>query len=157
MIRILNNEKGVSLVELLVSMILLVVIVLAGLTYSSYGLGGVGREGNRRAALEIARARLEELMQTNMTAVRPPDTNIRWLTCAGVPCAWTQSTAQATDTVTVGGLANQPMITTSQFLDDPTTATVDPDTVEFTVKVWFTTRVGIDDEYNRVLLRTLRT
>ena len=155
--RILKNEKGVSYVELLISMVLLVVVVLAALTYSSFGLGGVGKEGNRRAALELARAQLEQLMATNITAVRPPDLDLRWLTCAGAPCVWTLSDTATSQLVTVGTLANMPMVTTSQFINDPTTSTADPETVEFTVKVWFTLRTTVDDDFNRVYLRTLRT
>ena len=86
------QDRGVSLVEILVAIVIVVVASIAALSYFSYGMGGIGRQGNRRAALERARERLEQLMAANVTDLEPSDLAVRWLTCNGSPCTWTPST-----------------------------------------------------------------
>ena len=153
----MRNKRGVSLIEVLIAMLVITVASIATLTYFSYAMGGIGRQGNRRAALERACERLEQLMVANITTVQPADGALYWLSCAGSPCTWTQSAAPVTERVAVDTLPNQPMQTTVRWVDDPSAGTVGLDTLEFSVRVWFTGNAGNDDEFNRVHLRTLRT
>ena len=158
-------ERGVGLIEVLIGIVLVTVASLATLTYYSYGMGGVGKQENRRAALEVARQRLEQLMEANITCVAGSDSNDGvkyWLTLNGAipPCTWgrTKDAGIAVqENVAVGNLPNQPMETSVQWRDDePFAGTTTLDTVELSVKVWFTTNTT-DDNSNRVYLRTLRT
>ncbi len=152
----MGDQKGVTLIEVLVGIALIAVICITTLNYFSYGVGGIGRQGNRRAALERARQRLEELAATNATSIQPSDTNPHWLTCAGSPCSWTIRNSVTPETIQVGTL-NQRMETTVQWVDDPSvTPGITTDTLAIGVKVWFTSDTT-DDEYHRVYLRTLRT
>lgn len=157
---IFKENGGVSLVELLVSLTLLVLATMTALGFFGYALGGIDREGNRRAAYEQARARLEVLTQTSASAVNPPSNgSVRWLTCTGSPCTWTLFSTRTTETAAVNDLSRT-METTVQWANDPTndppTGTPPPDTLEFIVRVWYTTR-ATDDDFNRVHVRMLRT
>jgi hypothetical protein len=156
-----SARRGVSLIEILIGIIIVVIASIGTLTYFAYGLGGIGKSGNRRAALERARERLEELIESNIDDFNPRDGVQRWVTCAGSPCAWTLSPTVNTDPVTVDDLSGQPMETTIQWLDDvdtpPAGETDVPDVLALDVKVWFTANTGVDDDFNRVHLRTLRT
>lgn len=159
-VKICLKRRGVSLVEVLIGLILLVVACLATLQYFAYGLGGVGTSGNRRAALERARQRLEQLLEANVDNIKPPtDGNTYWLRCAGDPCAWTVVNAAPNppQTILVDELAAQPIETTVRWVDDPTVTPGIPDTLELGVKVWFTQDFGTDDNFSRVHIRTLRT
>ena len=67
----LNSEDGFSLIEVLVALIILVVVILGGGLYFFYGRLGINREGYRRAALELASQRLEELKASTWSAIAP--------------------------------------------------------------------------------------
>ena len=157
----LFNDRGVSLIEVMIGLTLLSLAVMASFNYLSGGLGNIMKQGNRRAALERARQRVEQLMAADISVVQPANANKQWLTCAGAPCAWTPSGGQTFETnVSVNtGLANQQMETAVQWIDDPSAGTgaAVPDVLVFEVKVWFTSRFTQDDDNNRVYIRMLRT
>ena len=152
------DKKGISLIEVLVGMVLLAVICISSLGFFSYGMGGIGREGNRRAALERARDRMEQLLAADAASL--PSLNgpsMKSWCDNGDPCTnWV--TTSRTQTVPVGSLGNLPMETTAQPVHDPTAGTTNNfnDAWELGVKVWYTPRAGTDDEFNRVYLKTLR-
>ena len=75
----------------------------------------------------------------------------------GTPCVWTLSAVEDTDDTSVVGLPNQTISSTVQWIKDPTVGTTLPDTLELTVRVWYTNDLGSDSNTDRVLLRTLRT
>ena len=142
------------------AILIVVVASIAALSYFSYGLGGIGKQGNRRAALERARERLEQLMAADVLTLEPSDQAVRWLKCAGSPCTWTLSTTapSPSETVAVDDLPAQKIETTVQWVDDPAANTGSTrDVLELGVKVWFTSNLGSDDDFNRVHVRTLRT
>lgn len=158
-----SNQRGVTLMEILVGIVLVAVISIATLSYFAYGLGGIGKEGNRRAALERARQRLEQMMEVGVTAVKPPidgtqtpdSQPVHWVDCENGGC--TRTTTYVLETVSVDELPQQRIESTVQWRDDASANTPDdPDTLELTVKVWFT-RDLIDDDFHRVYLKTLRT
>ena len=150
-------QKGVTLIEVLVGLVLLAVICISSLGFFSYGLGGIGREGNRRAALERVRERMEQLLAGNAASLPSLDgPSVKYWCSAGDPCAaW--STATQTQTVPVNNLGNQRMETTAKSVDDPTAGTNNyNDAWELGVKVWYVPTGGTDDDYHRVFLKTLR-
>ena len=159
----MKKKNGVTLIECLIALVIIVIASLAALSFFSYGKGGIGKQGNRRAAYEVARMRLEQLMAANVSSVKPPDGNIRWVryNCAVLPCTWVLTTIPPNppETVSVEDLPNQQMVTQVQWIDDPTagTGTATPDVLEFTVKVWFTHNFGANDNFNRVEMKSLRT
>ena len=163
----LHQKKGATLLELLVALIIIVLAAIASLSFFSLGLGNMGKQGNRRAALERARERLEQLMQTNISSIKPSDTAIHWLTCTAIgfnPCASfniVNSLPNPNQTVDVDDLPTQKIEMTVQFVNDTTNdtggGTPVPDTLELGVKVWFTSDTAADNDFNRVYIRTLRT
>ena len=172
----MRGSKGVSLIEILIGIIIVVIASIGTLTYFSSALGNVGKQGNRRAALERARERLEVLLASNLdtsTGVNGiKQDKPYWVSCSGVgnPCPRTLSDASmassaVTETVSVDNLATQKIETTLKWIDDPAInsddppapATPTPDVLELGVKVWFTANTSADDNFNRVYLRTLST
>ena len=158
------GEKGGSLIEILIAVLVIALTVLGVFGFFSYGIGGIKTQGNSRASLQQASARLDQLLAANVVSLNPPDGSsihpvdgtVRWLTCSGSPCTWTLSTTQTAETVPVNGLGNRRMETTVQWIDDPSAGTSALDVLKLTVKVWFST-VTTDDDFHRVELRTLRT
>ncbi len=145
--------KGVSLIEVLIGIVIVTIASIATLQYFAYAKGGIGRQGNRRAALERARQRLEQLLSVSITSLPPRDGQVHW--CAsGDPCVqWT--TAAAAQTIAVNNLPNQRLETTAQWLDEPDAGTAGLDVVDVGVKVWFVPGT-VDDNFHRVYLRSLR-
>ena len=160
------RRKGVSLIEVLIGLLIVTIASIATLNYFASGFGSINKQSRRRAALERARERLEQLMATdiNQSAFQPPISqcnypNSCWLTCSGNPCNWTRSSNQTTQTVSVNDLLTQRIETTIQWVDDPypPAGTSTRDTLAFGVEVWFTPNNAVHDNFNRVYVRTLRT
>ena len=152
------GEKGVSLLEVLVGLILIAIICVCTLNYFAFGLGGMGKQGHRRAALERARERLEQLMAVAPSGLPPTDGEKYWCK-EGQPCSkWEKSATPLSQTVRVSDFLAQPMQTTATAKDDSSagTGTGFLDVWEFGVKVWFTSN-SADDDFNRVYLKTLKT
>ncbi len=138
---------------------------VGALGFFSHGLGGIQKQGYRRAAAERARERLEQLMQANVVDIAgedPADGQQYWLTCSaasGVLCtSWTRRLTRTTDTISLNGVFNGQREIAVQRVHDRTTGTSQTtlDAVELSVKVWFTANIGTDDDFNRVQLKTLR-
>ena len=163
----MRGRQGVSLVEILIGLIIVVVASIATLTYFSSALGNVGRQSNRRAALERARERLEQLMAVNVDTIKPgivlPASDpqpLQWVTCVGAACG-PALPSDPNETVNVEDLqgAQAPRHeSTIQWKDDPSAGTTDvPDVLELGVKVWFFPNSTVDDDFHRVHIRTLGT
>ena len=157
------GKTGVSLVEILIGLIIVVIASIATLTYFSLALGGVGKTGNRRAALERARQRLEVLAQAGLSVIAPPSLLVgqgpQFISCnvdTGV-CTG-PLTADPNDTVNVDDLLSQPLQSTIECKHDTAAGTPDGtcDVLELGVKVWFMPGSTDDDDFHRVHLRTLR-
>lgn len=163
---LLHNRRGVSLIEVLIGMVIVVIASIATLTYFSYGLGGIGKTGNRRAALERARERLEQLMASSIAQLPPKDggcyactTDPNDPTAVCTEVSWTAygcGTAPPADIVPVEDQGTLRRETVAKFIDDPSAGTGGLDVYEFGVKVWFTDTTS-DDDFSRVHVRTLRT
>ena len=160
--RMRQRRAGVSLIEILVAIMLLVVVAVGALAQFSYGLAGVNTQGSRRAALERARERLEEVMATPFAQVSPPVAvnpnrvdGWYWLPCVAGVCAW--SATNPNETVAVGDLGPQSMECLVRWINDPTlVGSPLPDALEFSVKVRYAPGVA-DNELQRVYLRSLST
>lgn len=159
----MRGRRGVTLIEVLISLILIVLVSIATLQYFTYAKGAIGKTGNRRAALEQARQRLEQLSATAATSIEPVDNNLHWLTCVNPPTctSWTMlnSAPGTPEKVSVEDMGLLPIETTVQWINDPVSAGTQ-NTLELSAKVWFTTATpspSSDNDFNRVHLRTLRT
>ena len=148
------TQKGVTLIEVLIAMIIIVIASIGTLRYFSYGMGNVGKTGNRRAALERARERLEQLSALDSAELPPQDGRCYYCvfpTCTAI--SWIAYTCGATPTPDVVDVEDQIALrreTIAQFVDDPAA-----DIYEFSTKVWFINST-LDDDFNRVYLKTLR-
>ena len=60
---VFGGEGGVTLVEVLVSIVILSIVMLGGLQFFVVGAARVNREAHRRAAVGLVRARMEELVR----------------------------------------------------------------------------------------------
>ena len=164
------NKRGATLIEILIGIIIVSIASIATLSYFAYAKGGIGKTGNRRAALERARQRLEQLIEVNADDIKPPvDGQMYELFCTGTPCAWSLSAAPVTENSLVG----QPttvddlpshIAATVQWKDDCSAGTGNCvsgpfiyDTLELAVRVWYTPDFSAQDDFNRVHVRTLRT
>ena len=152
----LGGRRGVTLIEILVTIVFVAIAVMGALNFFSYGAGGIKIQGDRRAALQQASARLEELMASNGALVTPPNGTLRWVTCTGSPCTWNFFTTSTPETVPVNGLGNLRTETTVHWIDDPADTTATLDTLDLGVKVWFTSG-STDDANHRIELHSLRT
>ena len=85
---VLREEKGVSLIEIVIGIAVVTIAAAGALSFFSYGIGEIKTQGNSRAALELASTRLEQLMAADSSVISPPDSNIRYLKCTGTPCTW---------------------------------------------------------------------
>ena len=157
----MRGRKGVSLIEILIGMLIVVIASIATLTYFSSALGNVGRQSNRRAALERARQRLEELMAANVDTITPTDDLVHFVKCnAAGACGPLTLVPDSTDTVTVEDLSQPQLVqSTVRCQDDPSAGTPSStcDVLELSAKVWFRPGSAVDDDFNRVHIRTLRT
>lgn len=153
------GRNGVSLIEVLIGLIIVVIASIATLTYFSSALGNVGKQSNRRAALERARQRLEQLMAVDVDAIKPVDNQTYFVTCDAVGNCGPVTLGNPNETVPVEDIPPQPIESTIQCQDDPSAGTPNSpcDVLELSAKVWFMPGSTIDDDFNRVHIRTLRT
>ena len=156
----MRSRHGVTLVEVLISFVIIVIASVATLQYFGTTRGYIGKTGNRRAALERARERLEQFMASDIDQLPPRDGGC--YACAGATCTLASWTAYAcgtpppSDVIPVEDQGNLRRETVAQFIDDPSAGTGALDVYELGVKVWLT-NTNTDDPFNRVSLRTLRT
>ena len=153
-----RGERGVSLIEILVGVILLTLVCISSFTYFAYGLGGIGRQGNRRAALERATERLEQLMAAGTSQLPARDGQQYWCS-VGNPCtAWVVSADPIAQLVAVNDVTDRRMEIAVKGVHDAAAGTppANYDTWEIGIKVWFTSHTDLDDDFNRVYLKTLR-
>ena len=158
---ILCRFEGASLIEVLIGLVIVVIASIATLTYFSSALGAVNKTGNRRAALEQVRQRLEQVAEAPLSTLPPRDGQLYWCDdtdTSGNSCtSWIASGTPVSQTVPVDNLPSQQMQTSVQMINDPAAGTGTLDVLELGVKVWFTSNTGTDDDFNRVYVKTLRT
>lgn len=155
----LKNSRGVTLIEILISIVLIVIASVAAFGAFSYGKGHIVRQGNARAAYEQTRGRLDQLMAAKIGDIKPIDGSLYWIAPSFGTPPWTLtlgSAAPPADNVSVNGVT-RPIRTTVQWIDDPSagTGTTVLDVLVFSAKVWYEPG-NTDDNFNRAEIRTLR-
>ena len=81
----MQDRRGATLVEVLISFVIVAVASTATLQYFGIARGMVGKTGNHRAAVERARERLEQLMASDIAQLPPRDGNC--YACVDATCA----------------------------------------------------------------------
>ena len=155
--------RGVTLIEVLIGILVITIASVATLQFFSYGMGGIGKQTNKRAALERARQRLEELLEAPLTDLpgSESDGNLYWCKpgsmCTKANNSWVASNSPIDCDVqmVVDGQSRKTQ-TFAQWIDDPTNGVGPAETIQIGVKVWFMPGTT-DDDFNRVYLKTLRT
>ena len=152
----MQNRHGVSLIEILIAIIIVVIASIGTLTYFSSGLGNIGRQSNRRAALERARQRLEQLMVAETSTLTPLSGGGVTRNDSGV-CG----PPSANDQIVVEDIGPQPIRSTVECKDDPATATNIPcEILELSASVCFMPGCSVagptGEEFRWVQLKTLR-
>lgn len=154
-----NSQDGFSLIEVLIALVILVIVILGGGLYFFYGRLGINREGYRRAALELASQRLEELKAAKYSEIIPDDFDpgynpyyIVWRSSWDTLAELIEDPDDPNfsyDYVTVGNLSDGKMLTEAQYQDndDP------PDSYDY-LKITVTVSWG-DNPNNKVELVTL--
>ena len=123
-----RSEDGFSLIEVSIALVILVIVILGGGLYFFYGRLGINREGYRRAALELASQRLEEVKAADYSEIIPDGFDpgydpyyivwrSSWDTLANL-VEYPTDPNFSYDYVTVGNLANQKMLTEAQYIDN---------------------------------------
>ena len=143
-----DRSSGFTLVEVMIAMIVLALLALGGGSFLLYSRMQVDIQRNKRAALEVATGRLEELRASGYNATKPAKNDFVAVYLAKAGEAWAQSSSDPGETVTING-QTMPMETTVQFVDvDGKSPSYD--CTLFTVQVGY--RLGSAD---RVRLSTL--
>jgi len=154
----MHRRKGVSLVEILVGILIVAIASIGTLTYFSSALGNVDKQSNRRAALERARQRLEELTMVNVDTIKPDPIDFveHAVTCDRAGKCTISNTPE---TVPVDNLSPQTLVSTMQCRHDTSAGTPADtcDALELSAKVWFIPGPTVEDDFHRVHIRTLRT
>ena len=153
-----KNRRGVSLIEILIGILIIVIASIGTLSYFSVSVGNVGRQSNRRAALERARQRLEELLETNSNLINPSvvDGIAHPVICDG---AGNCQLNNAAETISVDDLPSQTLVSTVECKHDGAAGTPGGtcDVLELSAKVWFIPGPTVEDDFHRVHIQTLRT
>ena len=118
-----KSQGGFSLIEVIIALVILVIVILGGGLYFFYGRLGINREGYRRAALELASQRLEELKAADYldiafdpTLMTDPDplSQPYYITHGS---SWNLSLEETEDTIAVGNLSDGKILTEAQYQD----------------------------------------
>lgn len=136
----LKSNRGVTLIELMIAVMILSVVVLGGGMFFYHGRVNIIREGHRRAAIFAAGQRLEELKAAPWQEISPVDhnpyfdpgaDNPYWIT-HGNNWKLQQSLSQdpgdsnfSYDLVAVDELVDQRMLTEARYRDEDADGTYD--------------------------------
>ena len=109
-------RAGSTLVEVMLACVVLTLVVLAGSSFLCQSRASTSIQRNRRAAIEAATRRLEDLRATAYDRVKPAaeDYAIHYLRASGTN--WVQSAADPHETNVVNGVA-MAMTTTVLYMD----------------------------------------
>jgi len=68
-----KSQKGISLVEIMLAISILVIIVLGGATLFAYGAGQISQSKHARVAVQLANQKLEGLRADNNISIEIPN------------------------------------------------------------------------------------
>ena len=134
------RRRGTTLVEVLLSVLIIGILAVAGVSYMAHAGAESGRQRLRRVALEVADGRMEDLRGAKYDHVKPTahDYNLRYLRKSGA--SWLQSSSNPAETTNVNHHV-YPITTTVRYLDiDGGTSTYDY--VQVTVTVGSATEIA---------------
>ena len=118
-------RAGGTLVEVMVSCLILAVIAVATAACLYYAREQTSVQRNRRTAMELANSRLEEIRGAPYSDVSPSSHNYDTNFLDRMSGSWRLSNADQGETVTIGG-RTRPITTTVQYMDvDGGSATYD--------------------------------
>jgi len=146
------NNSGTTLVEVMISMVIILVLVVGGAAFIYYASRDIGFERNRVVALQVANSRLEELRADLYAKIIPQDLdgnlyynyNLYYINYDVNNKKWVFNSIDPNDTVSINKLSNLPITTTVQYVDvEPADAIVSYDYVHVTVSVAY--RLGSSD------------
>ena len=110
-------RAGTTLVETMIACIILAIMALGGASYLYQSRASLAMQRNKRAALEVGNARLEEIRATSyamLTSLFATDYNLHYLRKVGG--AWQASSADPGETASING-SLLPQATTVQYQD----------------------------------------
>jgi len=105
-----NSKRGASLLEVLLALVIVLIVAIGGGAFVYYSTGAVGVERNKRAALEVANARLEEMKARDYEDIIPRETEDPYLPI------YDYEEHIIEETVSINGV-DRPMDTTVQYVD----------------------------------------
>jgi len=109
-------REGSTLVEVMVSSLLLAIIAVGSAAYMYHAHADVLKARNQRVALEESNLRLEELRVSGYDEIKPPMQNFSVYFLGKSGTNWVHSSTDPNETVLVNGLT-MPMSTTVRYLD----------------------------------------
>lgn len=68
-----RSQKGISLIEVMLAILILVIIVLGNASLFAYGAGQISQSKNTRVAVQLANQKLERLRADNNISIDIPD------------------------------------------------------------------------------------
>ena len=108
--------SGFTFVEVMIAMIILALLAIGGGAFLSYSRTHVDIQRNKRAALEEANKRLEELRASGYDATKPTNNNYVVVYLQKSGNAWNRRSSDPGETVSING-QTMPIVTTVQFVD----------------------------------------
>jgi len=111
-----SNKRGDTLVEVMMAILIISIVAVGGAAFLYYSSAEIAIDSNRRIALEIANARLEDLRAAGFGIISPEqDFDVYYITGQGVN--WLLSDNDPEEIVSVNNL-DMPIVTTIQYVDD---------------------------------------
>jgi len=112
-----GNNRGTTLVEVMIALLLIALVILGGGMFFFYGRLNIVREAHRRAALLIANQRLEALKAADWDDIahNPLSYQPYYITHSS---GWALKESETKETITVDNLSDAQMLTEAQYMDD---------------------------------------
>jgi len=127
-------QKGTTLVESLLAILIMAIVALSGAAFIFFSSIRVNLERAKRAALEMANTRLEELRTSSYASIKPDDNSLHYISKQGG--VWVISHSDPGETVDINGV-NFPITTSVQYVDDPDISGSADDYLLITVSVGY--------------------
>ena len=145
-----GNNKGTTLIEVMLALLIIALVILGGGMFFFYGRVNIMREAHRRAALLVASQRLEALKAANWgdIALSPLSDEPYYITYSE-SSGWFLNLSETKETVTVDNLPDGKRTTEAQWQDAAADGIDSYDYLQITITVEWS-----DNITNRVSLTT---
>jgi len=110
------DRKGATLVEVMIASVVLVVMALGGAAFLFRSRGDVAVQRNKRAALEVANSRLEDLQASSYDDIKPLNQDYTSYYISRVGANWALASADPGETVLINNRL-YPIAATVVYLD----------------------------------------